>query len=223
VRHWLGWSASGLVGFSGWNRPTRFGDRCTQVIQYLAQEDISSALDWVGKLSSDDAPPRSMGQVIRIMSQADPKGALDLILKQDLKLQPHEWTNAVSEWTRRSPDEALTWSKQLSDVKMRGEAVNATLGIIAAKDPQRAITLSTQLLTPQGQDGALARIAAAWADSDPRSAASWAAQLPNQNAQRAAFSNIASRWANEAPTAAAEWLQQMPAGPARDSAVGGFG
>ncbi len=127
---------------------------------------------------------------------------------------------ATSRWAVKNVDEAMKWALELTDEKVRTQALKAVWQGFAERDAKEAArqfaknAADAPFIEGVSKDIAtkLAWTAASWA-------AIWAATLQQPKARREAFEALGSHYGSIDAAAGGRWLETLPAGADRDGAI----
>ena len=127
----------------------------------------------------------------------------------------------AASWARDDPQQAVAWSRQLGDEKVRGMVLGRVISAIADRAPEQAAALLAEL-PAASQPTVISELAVTWAQNDPDSAAAWVVQLPEGEAKSRAIGGIVVKKSQQDLVRTASWLEQLPVGASRDAAVREF-
>ena len=188
-----------------------------------AHTDVPGALDWVEQLPDGKSKKEAQRQVINEWVQQEPRVAMDYLMKNRPPSEEGDYdiTWLIQRWAEQDSQQALAWTQQLTDEKLRGEALGGVIGTLAKKEPQRAVALLAELPAERQPDAA-GNLADSWVQDDPDAAAAWAVQLSENDVRIRAISSIVSHMAQEDLAKTAGWLEKLPPGASRDRAITSF-
>ena len=205
--------------------PGRLRDTAiSSVASRSAQRDVAGALSWIAQLPEGKSKQQAQREVAFQWSRTDPRAAVDYIMKNQppsVQDRDYSYISLIQTWVQKDSQQALEWTRQLADEKMRGVVLEGIIGVLAAQEPQRAAGLLAEFPTDR-RLSATTTVAKVWARSDPDQAAAWALGLPEDNVSANAMGNIVGVIAENDLAKATSLLEQLPPGASRDMAVGNF-
>jgi len=151
-------------------------------------------------------------------AKGDPEAALRWVTGQN-QFQVREWafTQAVGRFVNRSPEDALSWSLELSNQGAR-MAVPLALTKIAETDLNRALQILTTITDTQISSLASKRLLTHVIQESPQRAMDWVMAMGTDQ-KAAVFPSLAQRWyAMDAPAAEQAVFAQTDVG-LRDASV----
>jgi hypothetical protein len=222
-----------------------------QCLSKLAGQDLGAALAQIEALPPGPERTRTVTTIVWSIPSADPQQTLAMLSQLDSSrerdaaemMMCDKWAstdrpaaldwyfkngsadkwlgNAINEWARTAPDEAMQWARTLPKSDRRDSAMGRLASSLAESDPARAQQLFGELST-EAQARITGAFASALAAKDVNAACKWAEALPPGNAQSDALEWLAVDMAGKDPKAAAQWLQGLPTGGGRDRAISSY-
>jgi hypothetical protein len=222
----------------------------SQVAYAAANQDPKAALAFVELLPNGPGRTNVTANIAIRLASSDPKNAAEMFLSLPPAQLGYQVEQFVGNLATRNMEFAREWVDQLSDARLRSQAIRAIGGVLARGDPRGAAEWLMQ--KQPGSD--LTWLVNSWVRNSPKDVLAWARELPEgeakcsaqasvvQNliwsdleqarstfanelspeAQVNAASNLANQWAQRDLAAARTWAESLPPGGARDNALGGM-
>jgi len=130
---------------------------------------------------------------------------------------------AARAWAQSSPDAALAWAMNLSDVNSARAARRAVTSELVRKEPRAVLDRIQSLPTSQARDDTLVLAAGAWARLNADDALAWLDTLPEGERRQRLTSSLGFELAQSDPRRAMTLAERLPAGRDRWLLVSAIG
>jgi hypothetical protein len=156
------------------------------VAQRWARIDAAAAALWASSLGDETERDRAIGMVALAMSEADPRGALELLAQRASDAQASATRiGIVGVWAASDFPTAQSWVEAQAPGSARDSIVQHLVFLRAQTDPSAAASLASQLLSDEkARHDAYASIIGSWIAVDPDSAFEWAASIDQETRRR---------------------------------------
>ncbi|MFP4157016.1 MAG: hypothetical protein ACLFU4_05295 [Opitutales bacterium] len=182
-----------------------------QLARSLAEQDRDSALDWAGQIKDSSARENALRNIVSDWVVGDPQAAFDYIggLEEENTLSLYQ--NALNNFVREDPAEAVLWLEQLSgDGVLSDQAARSyqqAANAYVRHDPMAASEWIASLEAGENRDGAVSSLVQQIQQDDPEAGFRWAATMDDANQRGRSLEQSVRTWAEIDPAGAREAIE----------------
>lgn len=188
------------------------------VFTSLATENPKQALDIIENIPSSRDRVEAYSATIQTWAANDAPAAALFVAQLDNKQLKQQLAPTVIQYlSSQSPEEALTWAKEL-DPTGQLYLQNTVVSQIATENPERALQIALGSQQPVLRQQLIVTVIDNLSYNDPERASSMIDQLPYTDINSETVNSVVYNWANTDPDAAIAWVNSK-SGQVRDDAL----
>lgn len=152
-------------------------------------------------------------KLLLILIESDPNAAVELANVQQNSSIREEMRHRIAQyWTPQDPFAALSWARQLSDVRERELIIADVCHQISQIAPSEAVRIASEVESRGNSSTAVENLVLQWAIRDPNGADGWVSSLEDSVQRDRMLLRLATLRAQEDPLDAAKMVAERMTG-----------
>jgi hypothetical protein len=182
-----------------------------QLARSLSEQDRDSALDWAGQIKDSSARENALRNIVSDWVVGDPQAAFDYIGDLEDENKPSLYQNALNNFVREDPAEAVLWLEQLTGDGVLGDqaarSYQQAANAYVRHDPMAASEWIASLEAGENRDGAVSSLVQQIHQEDPEAGFRWAATMDDAQRRGRGLEQSVRTWAELDPDGAREAIE----------------
>ena len=219
------WAATNPAGAIAWAKSLKEKSEqehaINAIVGAVARRDVDEAI----ALANAYAPEMLKdGALVNAIHNAMPKRDPGKNARMIAELGGvREIESATRRWAGKNPTEAMKWADELTDEKLRTEALKGAWRELGENHFEDAAAKLAQAAADAPFIESIGKaVTQKLAEKDPQAAEHWAATLPQREVREEAYTALGEFYGSKDPEKGGLWLNGLAAGAERDKAIAAF-